>query len=286
MIHASGRAARARAMVRRSLSGDAAWLRRRARGATRRARQSCPSTSRRAGRASRCATGGEVRRLRAFLRERQYDVVHAVHARADPLAARARRGARAQRSSRPGPTVSRSRASAGTAGCTGRAAATGSRSCRSGWPRQTRACSWERLPERIGVVEGVVDTERFAPRPRRAETRRVARAEADPARGRPDRAPAAAPAGGPDPRGAAPRASPTRPGCGSSSSAAARRAARSSDEARARARSRARRDPRRLPARATTISTRSRSWTRSSTSCPAPTAPAAPRSRRWRWALR
>ena len=113
--------------------------------------------------------GGEVRRLRAFLREREYDVVHAVHARAQILA-RLALGRRRERTAlvttwthgEPIPARPWNRWLYGPRGCDGLAVLS------ERLAERTRA--WlGATPERIGVVEGVVDTDRFAPRPRRAE---------------------------------------------------------------------------------------------------------------------
>jgi glycosyltransferase involved in cell wall biosynthesis len=115
--------------------------------------------------------GGEVRRLRAFLREREYDVVHATHARAQ-LLARFALGARRERTKLvaswthgdPIPRRPWNRWLYGPSGCDGIAVLT------ERLAAETRAFLGG-TPERIGVIPGVVDTERFAPRPRRADLR-------------------------------------------------------------------------------------------------------------------
>jgi glycosyltransferase involved in cell wall biosynthesis len=114
--------------------------------------------------------GGEVRRLRAFLAERRYDVVHATHARAHLLAAFAL-GLRRARTKllvswprgEPIPARPWNRWLYGPNGCDGVALLA------ERLADETRA--WLGPRQRIGVVSGVVDTERFAPRPRRSDVR-------------------------------------------------------------------------------------------------------------------
>jgi glycosyltransferase involved in cell wall biosynthesis len=115
--------------------------------------------------------GGEVRRLRAFLRERRYDVVHATHARAH-LLARFALGARREHTKLvaswthgdPIPRRPWNRWLFGPSGCDGVAVLS------ERLAAETRAFLGGTL-ERVGVISGVVDTERFAPRSRRAELR-------------------------------------------------------------------------------------------------------------------
>ncbi len=113
---------------------------------------------------------GEVRRLRAFLAERRYDVVHATHARAH-LLARFALGARRDTKlvagwmhGEPIPRRPWNRWLYGPSGCDGVAVLTESLA------EETRRFLGG-APERVGVVSGVVDTERFTSRPRRAELR-------------------------------------------------------------------------------------------------------------------
>jgi len=115
--------------------------------------------------------GGEVRRLRAFLRERRYDVVHATHARAQLLARFAlgarRGGTKLVASWMHGDPIARrpwNRWLYGPRGCDAIAVLS------QRLAADTRAFLGG-AAERIGVVGGVVDTERFAPRPRRAQVR-------------------------------------------------------------------------------------------------------------------
>lgn len=106
--------------------------------------------------------GAEVRRLRAFLRARGYEIVHAQHARGQLLARLAARGTRARVVSTwshgdPLPPGFWNRWLYGPLGCDGLTVlserlAEGARA-RLGGPR-----------ERVGVVPGVVDASRFAPR--------------------------------------------------------------------------------------------------------------------------
>jgi glycosyltransferase involved in cell wall biosynthesis len=113
---------------------------------------------------------GEVRRLRAFLAARRYDVVHATHARAHLLARfalGARRGGTALVASwthgEPIPRRPWNRWLYGPRGCDGVAVLS-----------ETLAADTRRLgnaASRVGVISGVVDTARFAPRPRRADAR-------------------------------------------------------------------------------------------------------------------
>ena len=113
--------------------------------------------------------GGEVRRLRAFLREREYDVVHAVHARAQLLTRFALGGRRARTKlvttwthGEPIPARPWNRWLYGPSGCDGVAVLSERLAERTrAWLGPTRQC--------VGVVPGVVDAARFAPRPRRAE---------------------------------------------------------------------------------------------------------------------
>jgi len=113
--------------------------------------------------------GGEVRRLRAFLRERPYDLVHVTHARAH-LLARLALGARRERTKLvaswthgdPIPRRPWNRWLYRPSGCDGVAVLT------ERLAAETRAFLGGR-PERVAVIPGVVDTERFAPRPRRPE---------------------------------------------------------------------------------------------------------------------
>jgi glycosyltransferase involved in cell wall biosynthesis len=115
--------------------------------------------------------GGEVRRLRAFLRERRYDVVHATHARAHLLARFALGGRRDHTrlvaSWMPGEPIPRrpwNRWLYGASGCDGVAVLS------EPLAAETRAFLGG-TPARVGVISGVVDTERFAPRLRRADLR-------------------------------------------------------------------------------------------------------------------
>ncbi|HTO70660.1 MAG TPA: glycosyltransferase family 4 protein [Myxococcota bacterium] len=113
--------------------------------------------------------GGEVRRLRAFLREREYDVVHATHARAQ-LLARLALGAERSRTAlvaawthgEPIPAWPWNWWLFGPSGCDG-VAVLSERLAHS-----TRALAGT-PPERVGVVSGAVDTARFAPRARRSD---------------------------------------------------------------------------------------------------------------------
>jgi glycosyltransferase involved in cell wall biosynthesis len=115
--------------------------------------------------------GGEVRRLRAFLREQGYEVVHATHARAQ-LLARFALGRRRERTKLvvswmhgdPIPRRPWNRWLYGPSGCDGVAVLS---ECLA---VETRAFLGG-AAERVGAVSGVVDTERFAPRPRRADIR-------------------------------------------------------------------------------------------------------------------
>lgn len=115
--------------------------------------------------------GAEVRRLRAFLQTREYDVVHATHARAH-LLARFALGARRERTKLvaswthgdPIPRRPWNRWLYGMSGCDGVAVLSESLAA------DTREYLGGRA-ERVGVVSGVVDTERFAPRGRRADLR-------------------------------------------------------------------------------------------------------------------
>ena len=113
----------------------------------------------------------EVRRLRVFLAARRYDVVHATHARAH-LLARFAMGKRAGGTALvagwthgdPIPRRPWNRWLYGPAGCDGVAVL-----CER-LAEDTRA--WlGGPPSRVGVVSGVVDTARFAPRVRRADLR-------------------------------------------------------------------------------------------------------------------
>ena len=115
--------------------------------------------------------GGEVRRLRAFLRERDYDVVHVFHARAHLLVRFALGAGRARGTTRlvaswthgePVPSRPWNRWLYGARGCDGLAVLT------ERLAEQTRAWLGPTQPC-VGVVPGVVDTERFAPRARRPE---------------------------------------------------------------------------------------------------------------------
>jgi glycosyltransferase involved in cell wall biosynthesis len=112
--------------------------------------------------------GGEVRRLRAFLRERRYDVVHAAHARAQLLARlalggrpRATKLVAAWAHGEPIPHRPWNRWLFGPGGCDGVAVLS------ERLADDTRAFAGQLA----GVVSGVVDTVRFAPRARRAELR-------------------------------------------------------------------------------------------------------------------
>jgi len=111
---------------------------------------------------------GEVVRLRRFLRERRYDVVHATHARAQLLArfALGRRRTETRLVSgwthgEPIPPRFWNRWLYGPSGCDGVAVLTERLALET---RRLTGCP-------VGVVSGVVDTERFAPRPRRSELR-------------------------------------------------------------------------------------------------------------------
>jgi glycosyltransferase involved in cell wall biosynthesis len=106
--------------------------------------------------------GGEVRRLRAFLRARDYDLVHAQHARGHILARLAARGSRTRvvaswSHGEPIPPDFWNRWLYGRHGCDGltvlseRIAA------------HARA-DFGATPDRVGVVPGVVDAAAFAPR--------------------------------------------------------------------------------------------------------------------------
>ena len=114
---------------------------------------------------------GEVRRLREFLRERAYDVVHVAHARAHLLARLALgprpRGTKLVAAWTHGEPIPRrpwNRWLYGTGGCDAVAVLSEPLAARTrtfaGGP-----------PERVGVVGGVVDTARFAPRTPRPELR-------------------------------------------------------------------------------------------------------------------
>jgi glycosyltransferase involved in cell wall biosynthesis len=115
--------------------------------------------------------GSEARRLRAFLRERAYDVVHATHARAH-LLARFALGARREPTKlvaswmhgEPIPRRPWNRWLYGAGGCDAVAVLS------EHLAAETRAFLGG-TAERVGVVSGVVDTQRFSPRPRRAEVR-------------------------------------------------------------------------------------------------------------------
>ena len=106
--------------------------------------------------------GPEVRRLRAFLRERDYDVVHAQHARAHILARLAARGSRTRvvaswAHGEPIPSGFWNRWLYGPRGCDGLTVLS----------ERLAASARARLggtPERVGVMPGVVDASRFAPR--------------------------------------------------------------------------------------------------------------------------
>jgi L-malate glycosyltransferase len=107
---------------------------------------------------------GEVRRLRQFLGERRYDVVHATHARAHLLARFALGALRARTKlvaawthGEPIPRRPWNRWLYGPGGCDGVSVLS-----------ERLAAS---TPNRVGVVGGVVDTQRFAPRARRADLR-------------------------------------------------------------------------------------------------------------------
>ena len=113
----------------------------------------------------------EVRRLRAFLAERRYDVVHATHARAHLLARFALGGRRDHAKliagwthGDPIPRRPWNRWLYGPNGCDGVAALS-----------ERVAAEARRYlggsPQRVGVISGVVDTERFSPRSRRVELR-------------------------------------------------------------------------------------------------------------------
>jgi len=113
--------------------------------------------------------GGEVRRLRAFLRRRDYDVVHAQHARAHIVARLAARGSRTRviaswTHGEPIPAGFWNRWLYGPRGCDGLTVlseplAADARARLGG------------LPERVAVVPGAVDSARFAPRPAGARLR-------------------------------------------------------------------------------------------------------------------
>jgi L-malate glycosyltransferase len=112
--------------------------------------------------------GGEVRRLRAFLDSRRYDVVHATHARAHLLARFAlgarRSGTRLVAGWTHGEPIPRrpwNRWLYGPSGCDGLAVLT----------ETLAAGAREYLGSPAGVVSGVVDTARFAPRAQRVDLR-------------------------------------------------------------------------------------------------------------------
>jgi len=106
--------------------------------------------------------GPEVRRLRAFLRARDYDVVHAQHARAHILARLASRGSRTRviaswTHGDPIPSGFWNRWLYGPLGCDGLTVLS----------ERLAASARARLhgtPERVGVMPGVVDASGFAPR--------------------------------------------------------------------------------------------------------------------------
>jgi glycosyltransferase involved in cell wall biosynthesis len=114
--------------------------------------------------------GGEVRRLRAFLAGRRYDVVHATHARAH-LLARFALGARRDPAlvagwthGEPIPRRPWNHWLYGSHGCDGVAVVS------ERLAADTRAYLGD-ASSNVGVVSGVVDTARFAPRPRRSDVR-------------------------------------------------------------------------------------------------------------------
>ncbi|MFI5317858.1 MAG: glycosyltransferase family 4 protein [Myxococcota bacterium] len=114
---------------------------------------------------------GEVRRLRRFLAERSYDVVHASHARAQLLARFALGAPRGHTKlvaawTHGDPIARRpwNRWLYGASGCDGVAVLS------ERLAADTRAFLGA-TPERVGVVSAVVDTERFQPRARRADLR-------------------------------------------------------------------------------------------------------------------
>ena len=106
--------------------------------------------------------GSEVRRLRAFLCARAYDVVHAQHARAHLLARLAARGSRTRVISswthgEPVPNHFWNRWLYGPSGCDGVTVLS------EGLAADARA-RFGGAPERVAVVPGVVDAADFAPR--------------------------------------------------------------------------------------------------------------------------
>ena len=112
--------------------------------------------------------GGEVRRLRAFLAAGRFDVVHATHARAHLLARFALGAHRAETRlvagwthGDPIPRRPWNRWLYGPPGCDGLALLT----------ETLAADAREYLGSPVGVLSGVVDTARFAPRARRVNLR-------------------------------------------------------------------------------------------------------------------
>jgi glycosyltransferase involved in cell wall biosynthesis len=106
--------------------------------------------------------GTEVRRLRAFLRARGYDVVHAQHARAQILARLAARGSRTRviaswTHGEPVPERFWNRWLYGPSGCDGLSVLS------EGLAADART-RFGATPERVAVVPGVVDASDFAPR--------------------------------------------------------------------------------------------------------------------------
>jgi glycosyltransferase involved in cell wall biosynthesis len=106
--------------------------------------------------------GAEVRRLRALLRARDYDVVHAQHARAQILARLAARGLRTRAISswshgEPIPNRLWNRWLYGPSGCDGLTVLS------EGIAANART-GLGGTPERVAVVPGVVDASDFAPR--------------------------------------------------------------------------------------------------------------------------
>ncbi len=106
--------------------------------------------------------GPEVRRLRAFLRARDYDLVHAQHARAHILARLAARGSRTRviaswTHGEPIPGGFWNRWLYGPRGCDGLTVL--SEDLAAGARARLGA-----TPTRVGVVPGVVDASGFAPR--------------------------------------------------------------------------------------------------------------------------
>jgi hypothetical protein len=131
----------------------------------RRARGVVPVTSRRAGRALAAARRRPGAPPARALRERQYDVVRGP--RAQILARLALAGARARRSSRPGPTAPIP-ARPWAAGCTDRAAATSSAVLSERLAERTRAWLGRRRSGSAWSKAWWTPALRAAPAPRRA----------------------------------------------------------------------------------------------------------------------